>query len=171
MKTSWCIMDPKWEGGRIWSTHAPHQSTACSLWLSSSTHTLWTRSAITSSTVHPLSGQVHFNQKPTCLSMDAKKNPTSAQSGRSFHLTPLAPKRGSPCMADPAHPWGRAEGKRRRKLTQFRTSRTGKQLKKKSWPHLRKFSFKRTRVKTLQIYKTGHLQDVSSQVFCLFKFL
>lgn len=77
------------------------------------------------STMHHLSGQVHINQKPTCLSVDAE-NDISPVGGLSFHQILLAPK--DLCSAAQYTPG--QSGSCQCKLTQFRTSRTGKQLRR-----------------------------------------
>lgn len=134
MKTSCRIIDPKRDGGgggEIRNAHAPHQiTTACFIVPKQQrTPSPQPRSAVASSTVHHLSGQVHINQKPTCLSVDAENDISPVRGGWVFTKY-LTPKHRQACARLPSTPQGRAEGVCQCKLTQFRTSRTGKQLRR-----------------------------------------
>lgn len=110
MKTSCHIMDPKRDGGGIRSAHTPHQTTTACFIVPKQQRTPSPRprSAVASSTVHHLSGQVHINQKPTCLSVDAE-NDISPVRGVEFSPNISLQNSGKPVLGCPVHP--RAEQK------------------------------------------------------------
>lgn len=144
-------MDPKHEAG-IRNAHTLHQTTTCLLGLGSITTTF-------------CNGQQHHalafwagSHNPQPAWMQKVVLPSQERVFTRFLLF----------QTQPACTQGRAEGMHKCKLI-YRWQ-NGKAAKN-SWLHFRNLNSKSIRVKMRRFWKTAHLQDVSLQVFCLFKFL